>query len=426
MSWKVRLYVSLICLGAVYLIVSVSVGFDLREYLVALILLTVASFLAQVYELEVVAGWGLSTQLAIGLAAVFIGGIPLGLWVIALSTLPAELIVRRYKLDEGVEHFLAPVLFNAGQMALSVAAAAVVFNVSVELLPEMRHPFHAMALSSVGYVLVNCTLVAAVVALSSGERFFHTLRVFLKTLHLQFATLGILAMLMAILYADSPVSLMLAFVPLALVHYATRNFLKLRRESHLAFKQITDLLAERDEYTGTHSDDVENLTVKLAEAMRLSDEEIEAVRAGAAIHDIGKIAIPDAILKKPGALNDREFEVMKTHTIIGAEILQNLDVYKMVVPIVRHEHEHWDGDGYPDGLAGESIPVGARIVAVADVYSALTTERGYRPPQGKPLRYSPEEAFRILREMAGHVLDPKLVEAFIDLVERGRMSERAW
>lgn len=418
MSWKVRLYVSLICLGAIYLIVSVSVGFDLREYLVALILLTVASFLAQVYELVVVTGFGLSTQLAIGLAAVFIGGMPLGLWVITLSTLPAEILLRRNKLGEGIEHFLAPVLFNVGQMLLSVAAAGLVFNISVEVLPQMRHPFHAMALSSIAYLLVNSALVAAVIALSSDERLFHTLRVFLKTMHLQFITMGILAILMAVLYADSPLNLLLAFFPLALVHYATRNFLNLRRESHLAFKQITDLLAERDEYTGTHSDDVEVLTVKLAETMRLSDDQIEAVRAGAAIHDIGKIAIPDAILKKPGALNDQELEVMKTHTIIGAEILQNLKVYRTVVPIVRHEHEHWDGGGYPDGLAGEDIPVGARIVAVADVYSALTTERGYRPPQGKPLSYSPEEACRILREMAGRVLDPKLVEAFIALVDQ--------
>ena len=292
MSWKVRLYVSLICFGAIYLIVAVSVGFDLREYLVALILLTVASFLAQVYELVVVAGFGLSTQLAIGLAAVFIGGIPLGLWVIALSTLPAEILLRRNKLGEGIEHFLAPIVFNAGQMLLSVAAAGLVFNVTLEVLPQMRHPFHAMALSSIGYVLVNCALVAGVIALSSDERFFHTLRSFLKTVHLQFITMGILAMLMAILYADSPVSLTLAFFPLALVHYATRNFLNLRRESHLAFKQITDLLAERDEYTGTHSDDVEVLTVKLAETMRLSDDQIEAVRAGLRFTTSARLPFP--------------------------------------------------------------------------------------------------------------------------------------
>ena len=107
---------------------------------------------------------------------------------------------------------------------------------------------------------------------------------------------------------------------------------------------------------------------------------------------------------------------MKDHPIVGANIIKDLEIYRDVVPIVKHEHEHWDGNGYPDGLQGEEIPIGARIIAVADVYSALTTERQYRPPQGKPLKYTQEQAREILKEMAGEVLDPHLVDVFINKV----------
>lgn len=416
MAWTTRLYIYTVSLAALALIVLGLLELRPEQYLLPLALLTAGSFLAQVYELEVVSGWMLSTQVAIALAAVYIGGLPLGVTVVALSTLPAEIMLRINRLGDGLERFLSPVLFNAAQLILSVSAAAAVLAMSRQFLPEFGRTYFAMGLAFVAYVVVNSALVAAVIALSSDDRYARLVRVFLKSLPLQFVTMGILAMLMAFLYEQSPVNLVLAFVPLALVHYSTRNYLKLRRDSHLAFRQITDLLAERDEYTGSHSEDVEALTVRLAEAMHLPDDQVDAVRAGAAIHDIGKIAMPDAILKKLGPLDPEEFETMKQHTIIGADILQNLDVYRKVVPIVRHEHEHWDGGGYPDGLAGEDIPVGARIVAVADVYSALTTERAYRPPQGKPLRYSGDEACGILEQMSGTVLDPELVSTFVAFI----------
>ncbi len=412
MTLKARLYVLLVCLAALYFVVVASMDLDPVEYFFALILLAIASLLAQVYELEIVSDWALSTHVAVAMAAVFIGGMPVGVWVVLCSTLPAEIILRWDKLGDGVWRFMAPVLFNTSQLVVTVTAAAAAFTYAERLLPGVEHSYFAMIIAFIGYVVVNSSLVAAIIALNGEADFFRVLRAGIRNVHLQFITMGVLAILMATLYQDSRGLLILALVPLALVHYATRNFLKLRRDSHLAFKRITELLAERDEYTGTHSDDVEELTERLAISMNLSDEDVDAVRSGAAIHDIGKIAIPDAILKKPGALDPDEFEVMKTHTIIGAEILQNLDVYRRVVPIVRHEHEHWDGGGYPDGLAGEDIPIGARIVAVADVYSALTTERGYRPAQGKPLKYSHKDACRILSEMAGSVLDPELVERF--------------
>jgi len=120
--------------------------------------------------------------------------------------------------------------------------------------------------------------------------------------------------------------------------------------------------------------------------------------------------VPDRILLKPGKLSEDEWAVIKRHPVTSAEILEGLEIYEGITDLVRHEHEHWDGGGYPDGLAGEKIPLGSRILAVADVWNALTTDRPYRRAYGH------EEARGILREMAGTVLDPKLVDAFLGRV----------
>lgn len=419
MTLRVRLYLAFVALGALSFPLSGLMTLNVVEYGGVLFLLTASSFFSQVYELEILPRWFLSTNVAVVMSAIFIGGLPLSLWVAVLATVPAELVLRWDYFRTNRGRFIAPVVFNTGQLIVSIGIAAITYESIIVAMPVVYGEFLAMTTSFLVLVVLNNSLVAGMLHLHSGESFLRVLRTALKNLHLQFSTMGVLAALMATLYEASIIYLILAFVPLSLVHYSTRNYLRLRRESHLAFKRITDMLAERDEYTGTHSQDVEELAVRLAEEMKLSDEELEAVRAGAAIHDIGKIAIPDRILKKLGPLNDEEFEIMKQHTIIGAKILSNMEIYRDVVPIVRHEHEHWDGSGYPDGLEGDSIPMGARIVAVADVYSALTTERPYRISQGKPLSYPSAEACRILNQMAGTVLDPTLTKLFVELIQDG-------
>lgn len=422
MNIKARAYLGIVCLGSLAVLVSGSLDLNLERRLSALIILTVGSFLTQVYELEVQPKWYFSTHVAIATTAVFIGGISLGIWVLLLSTLPAEILLRWDRLKEGFGSFAAPVLFNTAQLILSVAMAAMVFEKINAYIRVEGLGYYAMAASFAAYFMTNNLLLTGIISLTTSERYLRVFRTGIKHFHLEFVTLAVLAILMTTLYDLSSAHLVLAFVPVALVHYSSSNHLRMRRESHVAFKRITELLAERDEYTGVHSEDVESLAVKLADAVRLGDDEVEAVRFGAAIHDIGKIAIPDRILKKLGPLTKEEFEIMKQHTVIGAQVIENLHIYRKVVPIVRHEHEHWDGSGYPDGLEGEAIPIEARIVAVADVYSALTTERAYRPPQGKPLSYTPEEACEILKAMAGGVLDPILVEAFLRVLEASAPS----
>lgn len=134
----------------------------------------------------------------------------------------------------------------------------------------------------------------------------------------------------------------------------------------------------KDKYTQGHTERVSGYASRLGEQLKLSSKEVEALYSGGILHDIGKIGVPDAILNKPGKLTEEEFAVIKKHPLVGAEICQPLKSLRQVIPIIRHHHEKMDGSGYPDGLAGEEIPLLARIMAIVDVYDALTSERSYR------------------------------------------------
>jgi putative nucleotidyltransferase with HDIG domain len=141
---------------------------------------------------------------------------------------------------------------------------------------------------------------------------------------------------------------------------------------------------------------------------------MKAIEAAALLHDLGKLRVPEHILNKPGKLTAAEFEKIRSHSSVGAEILSSIDFRYPVVPIVRHHHENWDGTGYPDGLAGTEIPIGARILAVVDCFDALTSDRPYRP------RLSEEEATRILVERRGTMYDPVVVDCFLTV--HGRLG----
>lgn len=418
MSLQLKLLLVLVGVWGIGIASPFVSALDLEKFFVALALLALTSFVAEIYELEIIPHWSLSSATAVKLAAIFIGGAPLGIWVILLSTLPAEILLRWDDIRKNPFAFFSKVIFNVGQLAISVVIASFTFQIFGGHSP----PYHSIVdyllliLAFLAYEIVSASLVSVAVSLANSQKFSHILQYSLRNLHIQFLTMGVIAGLMAVLYTTSPWNLLLAIIPLVLIHYSVRSYLRLRSEAHAAFAHITDLLAQRDVYTGVHSKDVEDWALSLSKALDLSNDYIVTIKMGAAIHDIGKIAVPDSILHKPGKLTDEEWIVMKKHPVVGADIIKNLEIYRDVVPIVKHEHEHWDGNGYPDGLQGEAIPIGARIIAVADVYSALTTERKYRPPQGKPLKYTQEQACEILNEMAGKVLDPHLVAVFINKV----------
>jgi putative two-component system response regulator len=178
---------------------------------------------------------------------------------------------------------------------------------------------------------------------------------------------------------------------------------------------LANAIEARDSYLHGHCERLASLAVRIAEELGVAPEHIETVRLGAILHDVGKIGIPDRVLLKPGALDVEERRIIETHTEIGDKLLEPLDLLAGARPIVRNHHERWDGAGYPDGLAGEAIPVGARIVAVADSVEAMTSRQLYR----KPL-----EAVEIIAELQKHrgkQWDPAVVDIVLRLIASGEL-----
>lgn len=176
-------------------------------------------------------------------------------------------------------------------------------------------------------------------------------------------------------------------------------------------------LEARDAYTAGHTDRVAAISVRIGETLRLDSERIERIRVGALLHDIGKIGIRDDVLLKPGRLTPEEFEEIKRHTILGDELLGDIDQFKCVIPVIRGHHEKLDGTGYPDGLKGDQIDIEVRIVSVSDVLDALTSTRPYRPASDVAT------AFSIMATMEGHHLDREVIDVARELHSQGRLEE---
>jgi len=234
------------------------------------------------------------------------------------------------------------------------------------------------------------------------------------------------AMLLMILARFGGLDTLILIIPLPVILYVSfRHALGRAQDqiSHLgnvnkvyvgAIEALAHAVGAKDQVTHDHTRRVQDQTVRLARILGVVDEiEVEAINAAGLLHDVGKLAIPEHILNKPGRLTPAEYEIMKRHAPIGAEILSVIGLPYDVAPIVRHHHENWDGTGYPDGLAGDRIPIGSRILAVVDCFDALTSDRPYRT------RMEDRDALEIVSKRRGNMYDPGVVDAFLALQESG-------
>jgi len=193
-----------------------------------------------------------------------------------------------------------------------------------------------------------------------------------------------------------------------------RERMKLERLSIATLEALVNALEAKDPYMRGHSARVADLSATVAHELGIPEEDVEHVRVAGRLHDIGKIGTRESVLNKQGALTPDEFEHVKQHVVIGSQILAPLTHLGDIIPAVRHHHERWDGTGYPDGLRGEEIPIGARIIGAAEVFDALSTSRAYQE------KMSPEKAVERAADLSGTVLDPKVYEALVSVVARRR------
>jgi diguanylate cyclase (GGDEF)-like protein/putative nucleotidyltransferase with HDIG domain len=321
--------------------------------------------------------------------------------------------------------------FNMGSAAVSIWIASQLFYFLIQqrtieglkvISFELLIPLIVFTAS---YFILNSSTVALAVALNNKTPFLPVWKNNFAWLSLNYFGGASVAVLLVQYTRDITPTAVGLITPFLLITYltfkaaigrvedATKYLLEVNRLHLSTIETLAMAIDAKDQITHGHIRRVQLYAVGLARAMGIDDQkQIKAIEAAALLHDMGKLAVPEHILNKPGKLTPAEFEKMKAHATVGADILSAIEFPYPVVPIVRHHHECWVGNGYPDGLAGTAIPIGARILAVVDCYDALTSDRPYRPA------LPDEEAIAILRERRGTMYDPFVVDHFLAAYEK--------
>jgi HD-GYP domain-containing protein (c-di-GMP phosphodiesterase class II) len=277
-----------------------------------------------------------------------------------------------------------------------------------------KDSFIAFLLAGVLISILNYILLALYYAVLDQKSIINTWREnrfsFTASLFIIYIPLGYL---LGRLFWVSPFLVFLFVSPFIMLYAVSRSFFDIRQKMGSAIQTFSDLLAQRDEYTYEHTLRVANYARAIAEEMGLKQETVDECVRTARLHDIGKIAVPDHVLLKEGALTDEEFHHIQEHVSLIPKLFPHMNRFGKILRLVMYHHEKYDGTGYPIGLKGEEIPIEARVVSVADAWDAMTTSRVYR--KKLPLTL----ALEVLQENVGKQWDPKVVEAFLRAYEKG-------
>ena len=319
-------------------------------------------------------------------------------------------------------------LFNIAAPAFSVWCAAQLFFWVAGIAPLIKEPspsyaiLPALILFALAYFSLNSWLITFVIALEKRLNPFKVWTGNFLWMSLNYFAGASIAFLFVGYNRRIDIGYIGVIVPLLLVLYFTfkttisrvedadRHLAQLNRLYLSTIETLAMAIDAKDQVTHGHIRRVQAHATSLAKEVGVRDENLlKAIEAAALLHDMGKLAVPEYILNKPGKLTGAEFEKMKLHASVGADILSAIEFPYPVVPIVRHHHENWDGTGYPSGIKATEIPIGARILSVVDCFDALTSDRPYRP------KLSDEEALAILKERRGTMYDPMIVDKFLEV-----------
>jgi diguanylate cyclase (GGDEF)-like protein/putative nucleotidyltransferase with HDIG domain len=351
-------------------------------------------------------------------------------WANVVATALAGHIKRRgWQLLKSISYHR--LLFNVACCALCLYVMSLAYTWATSL-PVRTNSLIGLALLAITWFLVNTTTLSLAISFSTGQSAVTVWKEGLGLCLLNFFGSAAAAGLISLFYDRAGFSVFLLSLPLAVILYWLYTFYIQKyqqAQSHIAglnalYLQTIEAMANavdaKDGYTHGHIRRVEAYATELAKCLGIrSDEELMAIKAGALLHDIGKIAIPEYILNKPTVLTETEYEKMKIHPVVGANILKDIAFPYPVMPMVKSHHERWDGKGYPDGLKEDQIPMTARILALVDCYDALTSNRPYRSPMPR------NQVVELFRKESGKAYDPAVVDAFLTNIERIELAGKA-
>ncbi len=376
---------------------------------------------------------GSYTSVSLSEALTFLAVMLLGPYqAAALAALDTLLVSRQLKCK------ISRYVFNVSNMTISVFLSGVAYKAldgyfrrqwdslaTDRVLIALALPLVSLALT---HYVINLGFLAIWVKLTHGSKVQTTVKQTLPWEPVTYLAEAAVAGLVTYTAANHGIpttmmTLVLALPVPILIYYTFKSYQEKLLDQHSHYKELSDIndsilemlamaIDAKDQTTHDHIQRVKHFARRIGQIINLSEAEIEALKAGALLHDIGKIGVPAYILNKPGKLTEHEFAQMKMHTIIGADMLSNINFRFPVVPIVRHHHERWDGKGYPDGLRGEQIPLTARILTLVDNYDALRSDRPYHKAMTR------DQALEYIKQNSGTFFDPALVEVFVVSVDR--------
>jgi putative nucleotidyltransferase with HDIG domain len=338
-------------------------------------------------------------------AAMCLGGPAFGGWVAAIGTTETrELRGRIPWYGTLVNHagLVLPVIVAGSirQGIIAVATSSAASNALVDFL--------ATVVAATVLFVLNTAIAAGVVALRTSQSFSAVVVGDFRDTAFNNIAMGPLGWLMGLVYSIQWWATLLFALPLYTTRMASQRFVEMRDMFTQTIGALAAAVDKRDPFTARHSERVKQIAVDIGSVMHVSDYDLEALEWGGLLHDVGKIGVPDDVLKKAERLTREERMIMNAHPVLGAQIIAPVTKLAAELPIIRHHHEWYNGSGYPDRLIGDEIPKLARILHVADAFEAMTAARPYRMT---PL--STEEALAELRKFAGVQFDPEVVDAFV-------------
>lgn len=302
-------------------------------------------------------------------------------------------------------------IFNASQLALAVGSSSLAYRILNPAGQGITASFFGSCLVALLICFfLNTTFVTLILSFIQNENPYSLWRTNAKWSTPNFLSMAPLGMLITLIYVNIGFwGLVLFLVPLALARHSFQSYIDMRQAFLDTIKSLSTAIDAKDSYTRGHSQRVSEYAVALARELKWPEDKIDLFQYVAVIHDVGKIAIPEDILHKTGKLTAEQLKVMQKHTTIGSDIIKNIKLFEEGGLIVNHHHERWDGTGYPSALKGEQIPEGARILAIADAFDAMISDRPYRRAM------HPLSALQEIRSNAGTQFDPRMVEVFCDI-----------
>lgn len=405
-----RLYLNGVTLAAVGLLALsiLAVDADLtRKVIITAVVLGLFALLLEFIDFPLLISGETSFSTVAYMAMVFLLPFPLPAIVGVIVVLGADIRDRKP---------LRPLIFNAANFALTLGLPSLLWYAYHGARPLKELSFSVLSLVVIllviaTFYLVNVLLMNLLIAIVGRRSVKYIWLTNDLDFLLPYICLEVVGILMALVWDTAAILMPLLIIPAVTTYIAFEMIHRLQHQTQEAMIAMADAIDRRDPYTADHSRRVAELAVRIGEVYGMNERDIERLRLSSRLHDIGKIGIGNDLLHKPGKLTDEEWKIMRDHPVIGEQLLKPYRQFRHETRIVRHHHERWDGKGYPDGIRGAQIPLGSRMIAVADTFDAMTTSRPYRPALSKQI------AIDEIRNGALTQFDPQVVASFLQVME---------